>query len=114
MARTQQSPSDTTPSQFPNTTPPGYPSPTHDFTLQAVMEMQKTLGQLTQAVTTLTETAKENRTEIGTISKQVYAAKVVITIAGVILAGLGSAAVYLLCEVWKAIYPVLQIKPPIH
>ncbi len=101
---------DTTPSQLPQTTPQNYPGPDYSFTLQAIMEMQKTLGQLTQAVTTLTEETKDNSTKIETISHQVYAAKVVVIVVGAILGAIGSAAIYLLCEAWKVIYPFLQTK----
>jgi hypothetical protein len=79
----------------------------HSFTLQAVMEMQKSLGQLTQAVNSLTEQTKENSEEIKTIGRQVYAARVVVTIVGSIVGG-----IYVLCEIWKTISPYLQIKPP--
>jgi hypothetical protein len=36
----------TEPKSFPATTPPAYAQPGHDFTLQAVMEMHKTIGEL--------------------------------------------------------------------
>jgi hypothetical protein len=36
----------TEPKSFPATTPPSYSQPGHDFTLQAVMEMQKNVGEL--------------------------------------------------------------------
>ena len=42
LPRTEES----TPTAFPETTPPRYTQPTHDFTLQAIMELQKTVGQL--------------------------------------------------------------------
>lgn len=100
------------PSQFPATTPPGY-NTTYDpsFILQSVLEMQKNLGQLNQAITNLTEESKKNGVTLGEISHKVYAAKVVIWIAGIVLGGLGSAAVYILCEIWKSIYPLLQLRP---
>jgi hypothetical protein len=107
---TKEQARDTTPAQLPETTPQNYPALDYSFTLQAIMEMQKTLGQLSQAVTTLTEESKKNSEKIGTISHQVYAAKVVVIVVGAILGAIGSGAIYLLCEAWKVIYPFLQAK----
>ena len=107
----RQSSSDIAPSQFPSTTPPVYPSSDYSFTLQAIMEMQKTLGQLTQSVTTLTEESKKRGDILDKISQKVYAAQVVIGIAVVVLGGVGSALIYLLIEIWKTISPLLQLKP---
>ena len=107
----RQSSSDIAPSQFPTTTPPTYPSSDYSFTLQTVMEMQKTLGQLTQAVTTLTDESRKRGETLDKISHKVYAAQVVITIAAVVLGGVGSALLYLLIEIWKTISPLLHLNP---
>jgi hypothetical protein len=42
----QDNQKDTTPTSFPETTPPAYAQPGHDFTLQAVIQMQKSIGEL--------------------------------------------------------------------
>ena len=44
-----------TPSSFPAVTP-SFPQHGHDFTLQAVMEMQRTLGELRGKVDTMADT----------------------------------------------------------
>ncbi|MFZ0479318.1 MAG: hypothetical protein WAL71_09225 [Terriglobales bacterium] len=72
---------ETTPSRFPETTPPAYPGSDYSFTLQAVMEMQKGVGHLTKAVETLEEHAKSQGQKIDHMSKVIYAAGVVLTIA---------------------------------
>lgn len=113
MVRTRTEASlESTPSRYPaETTPQAYHSSDYSFTLQTIMEMQKTLGQLTQAVNTLTEESKKRGDILDKISHKVYAAQVGLVVAGVVLSTLGSAAVYLLSEIWKAMYPLLQLKP---
>jgi len=75
------------------------------------MEMQKTLGQLTQAVTTLTDETKKNRETLDAVGKDVHAAKVsmkiICWIAGVVGGGLG----ILFWKTWDAILPLIQLKP---
>lgn len=48
MARTprQEIDKDVSPTSFPETAPPKYVQPGYDFTLQAVIEMQKSIGEL--------------------------------------------------------------------
>ena len=101
---------ETTPPRLPEITPQAYPSSDYSFTLQAVMEMQKTLGQLTQAVITLTEESKEIKGKLNRIGNKVNAAQVGLVISGVVLSAIGSAAVYILCEIWKVISPLIKIK----
>jgi uncharacterized membrane protein affecting hemolysin expression len=49
------------------------------------MELQKTVGQLTQAVNTMTDQQKEQGKKLDRISHQMYAALVVILLFGAIL-----------------------------
>jgi len=100
------------PGKLAETTPPSIPA--HDytpFTFQVIMEIQKSIGQLEQAVTTLTEESKKRGDTLDLISHQVYAAKVVMWVIGIILTGLSGIAVFLLNKMWDAIIPLLQIKP---
>jgi uncharacterized membrane-anchored protein YjiN (DUF445 family) len=62
---------------MPDITPPNYPSPTHDFTLQAVMHMQETVGKLVEAVNSLKEQVKEQGAELRSVGKDVHAARIV-------------------------------------
>ena len=65
------------------TTPEGYPtSPLHSlsaidhsFTLQTMMEVQRAVGALTQAISTLTEQSKEQGKKLDDVRMDVHAAK---------------------------------------
>jgi hypothetical protein len=72
------------PEQFPVTPPSGFQSADHSWVLQTIMELQKSMGQLTQAVTTLTQQSKEQGDKLDSISHRVYAAAVVLTVLGAI------------------------------
>jgi uncharacterized protein YoxC len=74
-----------TPDILPSTNPLSYPSAEHNWTLQTVFELQKTVGQLTQAVTTLTDQQKEFSKKLDRISHQMYAAIVIILLIGAVL-----------------------------
>lgn len=100
--------SDTTPPRLAETTPPSYYTNDHSFTLQAIMEMQKTLGGLTQAVNTLTEESKKSRDKLDEISHNVFAAKKVMWVVGTILSFLAGSAIFILNKIWDTILPLLQ------
>jgi hypothetical protein len=55
-----------TPSSFPTVTPP-FPQHGHDFTLQAVMEMQRTLGELCGKVDRMAEDLKSQGNKIDAV-----------------------------------------------
>jgi len=74
----------TTPEGFP-TTSPHLPSADYSYTLEICMQMQKTLGQVEQAVKTLTDDFREERKKVNRLSHIIYAAGVVGTIAVAIL-----------------------------
>ena len=74
-----------TPGSLPPTSPLAYPGSEHSWTLQTVFELQKTVGQLTQAVTTLTEQQKGFSTKLDKISHQVYAALVILILIGAVI-----------------------------
>lgn len=96
-----------TPQSFPEVTPPNYPSPDHSFTLQAIMEMQKSLGKLEQAVITLTEESKKNGEKIDDISHKIYGAKYFISGICIVITAVGVLVGYLL----KVIVPILLTRP---
>ena len=70
----------TPPTRFADTTPPI--SYDHSFPLQTVLELQKSIGQMGQAILTLTEDSKENRKKLDRLSHIIYAAGVVGTVIG--------------------------------
>ena|ERR1700719_3319309 len=63
-------------------TNPQFPGQNYDFTLQAVFEMQKTVGILTEAVNTLKDQFKHHDEKLDKIGNDVHAAKVVLKIVG--------------------------------
>ena len=74
-----------TPPRMPDTTPPAYPSGDYTYTLEVVMGMQKTLGELTQAVKGLTDQVKDQGVKVDASSKDIHAAKVVVGVLGALL-----------------------------
>ncbi len=91
---------DETPSRFPSTPTP-VPSSDYSFTLQAIMEMQKAIGGLTQSVSTLTKQSEDQGRKVERISHIIYAAGAV----GTIFAG---TAVWLLSKIADLIVSVLS------
>ena len=72
--------------RYPETTPPPtQPSGDYSYVLEIVMNMQNTMGKLTEAVENLKENQKEQRAKLEHIGKQIYAAIVVIVLIGSIL-----------------------------
>jgi hypothetical protein len=72
-------------------------------TLQTVMDMQQTLGQLKQAVVTLTDQQKEHTTKLDAIGKDVHTGKVALRVIGVVAVGLGGLLAWILARAWDVI-----------
>ena len=64
MATRKQTSSDELPSSRPQVVPHTYGSSDHSFTLQAVIEMQKTLGELTSNIQALTKSVESNKSKV--------------------------------------------------
>lgn len=97
----------TTTPQLPDSTPKVYPGSNYDFTLQAVVEMQRSLGKLENAIINLTDQSQKQGIKLDTISHRVSIAQGVAIAGTVILTALGSFIAFLL----NKIIPLLQIKP---
>jgi hypothetical protein len=69
----------TTPEAYP-TTAPQLPSGDYSYTLEVVMGMQKTLGELTQAVRGLTSQVEKQGEKIDASCADIHAAKVVVRV----------------------------------
>jgi hypothetical protein len=98
MAKQQQPHKDdiTTPSQFGQAPPPVQP---HDFSyLEIVMELQKSMAQMSEKLHGLSEASKAHDTKLDQISHQVFAAKVVLYVVGGIVAIAGSVIGFLIKE----------------
>lgn len=65
-----------TPREFPQL-PPNYSNMDHSFSLQAIMEMQKTLGGLSGKIDSLDATIKELGKDVSRHGKWIYAATII-------------------------------------
>ena len=71
------------PEDFPETPPP---QPTdRSWSLQMLMELQRTVGELSQSVETLKNESKEHDKKLNQINHRIYATVVVLTIFGAVL-----------------------------
>lgn len=73
------------PRSLPETTPENMPKP-HDWTLQIVMEMQKTLGGMTARLEDLREAQKDLNKTQGDIEKKLASFDTTLKVGGVLLA----------------------------
>ena|SRR5205823_2188682 len=103
---------ETTPSRGPETNPQLYPGPDYSFTLQAIMEMQRTLGELKQSVSTLTSQIDKHDTKLDEVSRKVYAAEIVLIVVGAILTILSGVVVWFINHAWNALSPLIKISIP--
>lgn len=58
---------ETTPSRFPETTPPDYYGRDHSFTLQAIMELQRSVGEIGAKVDRLAADVKSQGEKLDTL-----------------------------------------------
>lgn len=78
---TRDSRTATTPTRFAETTPPqSFPSGDYTYILAIVMNMQVSMGKLMEAVESLKEQAKDNRSKLERLSHILYATGVVGTV----------------------------------
>ena len=63
-----KAPEEASPEQYPVSPPPGYRADDHSWTLQTIMEIQKSIGALTQATSTLTDTVQAQGSKLDKIS----------------------------------------------
>ncbi|MYN67136.1 MAG: hypothetical protein F4X11_19230 [Acidobacteria bacterium] len=69
-----QEPVKSTPENYPIATPPGLQAADHSWVLQTTMELQKSVGALTQAVATLAEQVKDQGVKLDAMRHEVTAA----------------------------------------
>jgi hypothetical protein len=90
------------PRQIPETTPTRYAGAVNEMWLaETVMQMQKSIGELTSSVAHLETTSADQSTKIDKISHRMYAAGVVITV----LMGLGG---FFLSKIWDGVFTLLK------
>jgi hypothetical protein len=88
----QQGPGIPTTPRYPETTPQMIPSGDYTYVLEVVMQMQKSMGQLTEAVGTLKESRSEQNKKLETITeklekinRKIYAALILLLAIGSVL-----------------------------
>ena len=81
-----------TPDQYPVATPPGLQAADHSWVLQTVMELQKSVGGLTQAVATLTEQVRDQGAKLDAVRQEVTEARTFMKTAAWLLSGIKTAA----------------------
>ena len=105
---------DATPSSMPKTTPQEFSQPSHDFTLQAVMEMQRTLGEYAAKIDRLVDDVGKLSGRFGEVEKGVHAVKVGAIVAGTILTVVGGVFWWAIGDRVAAAVRVALSPPPIH
>ena len=96
---------------LPSTTPISLPSSGADysFVLPTLMELQRSIGKLTQAVDTISTELGDQRTKLDSIGKQVYAAIVVLVVVGAILSFFAKGINDIIVHRLEA--PAVQVSP---
>lgn len=100
------------PPRYPETTPPNLPSGDYSYVLEIVMNMQNTMGKLTEAVDNLKENQKEQRVKLETIGKQIYAAIAILVLIGGILGFFANSINNLLFRLIQTSVQQQQQQPP--
>ena len=91
------------PRQIPETTPTRYAGAVNEMWLaETVMQMQKSMGELTSSVAQLKTTSADQSTKLDKISHRMYAAGAVITV----LMGLGG---FFLSKIWDGVFMLLKV-----
>ena len=97
-----------TPENYPIATPPGLQAADHSWVLQTTMELQKSVGALTQAVATLTEQVKDQGAKLDAMRHEVTAARASIKTAGWLLGGIAAVIAWLLYRLPPVVTAVLE------
>lgn len=98
-----------TPPRSVETTPTVYPSPNYDFIMQAVWEINRTLGALQTSVDNLNKREQEHGDKLSEIGKKIHTAEVTLGIIGVIAAGAGYLLWHLLTNIWGTLSPLISV-----
>ena len=96
-----------TPDRFPVATPPGLQAADHSWVLQTVMELQKSVGGLTQAVATLTEQVRDQGDKLDAVRREVAEARTFMKTAAKTAAVLLGGVVALIAWLASRLPPVV-------
>ncbi len=91
--------------KFPETNPASH----QDFSyLEMVMELSKSMAQMTERVESLREASKSQGDKLNKVAKDVHSAKVVVWLVGGILAIIGSVLVWFMNQGMQILRPIIQ------
>lgn len=97
---------ETTPSASAETPPKNYPGADYNWTVQAMFEMQNSLGRVEQAISGLTDQVKTQGGKLDTISHKISLAQGAVWVIGGII-----TILLLLTKLWDVIGPLLKSHP---
>jgi len=97
----------TTSPKLPDTSPQPFQGSDYSFTLQAVLEVQRSLGKLENAIINLADQSQKHGDKLDKLSHKISMAQGGVWVIAALIAGLGSAVAFLL----NKIIPLLHISP---
>jgi len=103
---------DQPPQNFANVAPPHYQAD-HSFTLQAVMELQKSNGQLTEAVNSLRAAIQKQDTKLDKLDENLSNIRQKLYAAGVVLAIIVTIGGFLIKKTWDLLAQQLMPQQPV-
>jgi len=103
--------STTAPQQLPETTPHVYPGANYDFSLQAIFEMQNSLGKLTNAIERLIEDNKTHAGKLDKINHKISVAQGVLWACLGVLAIMGGIMGFVVNKFCDVVLPLIQFRP---
>ncbi len=103
---------DQPPPSFANVAPPHYQAD-HSFTLQAVMELQKSNGQLTEAVNSLRTVILKQEAKLDKLDENLSTIKQKLYAAGVVLAIIVTIGGFLINKTWDLLAQQLIPQQPV-
>jgi hypothetical protein len=91
-------------------TPSNYPSPDHSFTLQMIMELQKSTGQLTECVNSLRTSLDRQSGQLDKIEEKVSGVTHKLYAASVVLAILLVVGGFIIDKTWDLMAQQISFK----
>jgi|GEM_PF-5079569 len=91
------------------TTPTNYSTQDHSFTLQLIMELQRSIGQVAESVAQGHRDSQRIESKLDTLDASMTSVKVTITVAGVVLAIIIAISGFFIDKAWDVISNHVEI-----